>query len=126
MLPFAGPCGLCFRPLFAGDFLAHSDDTRVVCSPFFLTGIAAAPGLDVNLGVAALAAMSAMRDEARGGEGARPIEGATRDVSGKERFSLGFLNIEGGTFTSRAWSFVEGTDPSPSTNKVANSSCKSR
>jgi len=107
MLPFAGPCGLCFRPLFAGDFLAQSNETRVVCISFFflfLTGSVVALVFDVGFGVAASAAMSVRRGGAWGGEGARPIEGATRNVSGKERFSLGFLNIEEGRLRSRVGS----------------------
>jgi hypothetical protein len=42
---------------------------------------------------AVFAAMFAMRDDERGGEGGRPVEGATCDVSGSARFSRGFLNI---------------------------------
>jgi len=38
--------------------------------------------------------MSATRDDERGGDGARPVDGVNRDDSGKERFSRGFLNIE--------------------------------
>ena len=51
-------------------------------------------GLGAAFFVAVLAAMSATRDDERGGDGARPVEGVNRDDSGKERFSRGFLNIE--------------------------------
>lgn len=49
--------------------------------------------LGVAFFVKVLAAMGATLDEERGGEGARPVDGATRAVLGSSRFSRGFLNM---------------------------------
>ena len=48
---------------------------------------------DAGFFVATLVAMVALLDEERGGEGGRPVDGASLDVSGNVRFSRGFLNM---------------------------------
>lgn len=88
------PLGVCWflglLTLFAGDLLAQSDDTSVVCVAAFL-GAAEALGLGVAL-FADVVAMVGV-DDRWGGEGGRPVEGANRDASGSLRFCRGFLNI---------------------------------
>jgi hypothetical protein len=59
----------------------------------FFGGGAFVFGFGAAFFVAVLVAMSAIRDDERGGEGARPVEGVNRDDSGRARFSRGFLNI---------------------------------
>jgi len=51
-------------------------------------------GFGSVLFVVELVIMAVVLDGERGGEGARPVDGVTRDDSGSERFSRGFLNIE--------------------------------
>ena len=92
MLPFAGRCGLgLFLPLKPGVLPPHSFVTSVVCVCFGRGGVVFVLG--AAFFVTVLAAIAATLDEERGGEGARPVEGANREVSGSSRFSRGFLNI---------------------------------
>ena len=93
MLPFAGPCSFgLFLVLFGCVFPLPALATSVVCVCF------GGGGADFALGVAffvtVLAAIAATLDGERGGEGARPVDGANRAGSGSLRFSLGFLNME--------------------------------
>jgi hypothetical protein len=93
MLPLLVPCGFdLILLLLAGDLLLQSLATRVVCVCFgggFFVLV-----LGVAFFVTVLAAMAAaILDEEWGGDGARPVDGANREVSGSSRFSLGFLNM---------------------------------
>ena len=94
MLPFAGPCGFgLFLPLLADVLPPQSLATRVVCVCFGGSGSGAVFALGVPFFVVVLEVMAATLDEERGGEGARPVDGANREVSGRSRFSRGFLNM---------------------------------
>ena len=93
MLPFAGPCSFgLFLALFGCIFPPPGLATSVVCVCFGGGGAVFALGVDFFVTV--LAAIAATLDEERGGEGARPVDGANRAGSGSLRFSLGFLNME--------------------------------
>jgi hypothetical protein len=97
MLPLGVPSGFAlFLPLFAADFFAQSLPTSFVCVADFFDGGAAALDFEAAFLGADFAAMLAMRDGERGGEGARPVEGASRANSGSVRLSRGFLNMEEG------------------------------
>jgi len=97
MLPLGVPSGFAlFLPLFAGDFFAQSFPTSFVCVADFFDGGPAVLAFGVPFLGADFAAMPAMRDEERGGEGARPVENANRADSGSVRLSRGFLNMEEG------------------------------
>jgi hypothetical protein len=83
-----------FFILLAGDLFPQSDPTRVVWPAGFFRDVPIAFALGVAFGVpCAVAAMFIMPVEERGGEGGRPMDGATCDDLGRELFSLGFLNI---------------------------------
>ena len=93
MLPFAGPCSFgLFLALFGCVFPPPALATSVVCVCFGRSGAVFALG--VAFFVTVLAAIAATFEEERGGEGARPMDGANRAGSGSSRFSLGFLNME--------------------------------